>query len=500
MLLAVQGVSKAFPGVQALQNVDFQLEAGEIHALVGENGAGKSTLIKVLGGVHRADEGQIFLNGSEIHLQNPQHATALGIGIVHQEFNLVPYMTVAENIYLGKMPTGFGGFVSKQELNRNAENVLQDLGTVSVKSMVGDLTVAEMQLVEIGKALSSSPKVLVMDEPTAALNEREIQRLFEIVWSLRERGVGIIYISHHLDEVLEIADRCTVLRDGRVVGTLKKEEMSKDEIIRMMVGRPLDRMFNKTINVKSEVALEVRDLEAGRLRNISFKIHRGEVLGVAGLMGAGQESLPRALFGLLPISRGNIFLHGHRVNIKSPQDAIKYSIGWITEDRKGEGLVLSQSVTSNINLASLQDVMGQGGFIQHKKELATAIQFIDELGIRTPSPAQYVENLSGGNQQKVVLAKWLNTAPEVIIMSEPTRGIDVGAKVDIYESINELTRLGKAVLMISSDLPELLGMSDRLIVMYDGEIRAALDTSTATQEQIMYFATGGKQDEKTFSA
>lgn len=501
MFLAMQGVSKAFPGVQALQDVNFQLQAGEIHALVGENGAGKSTLIKILGGVYRADSGKIYLNDQEIELLNPQHASAQGIAIVHQEFNLVPHLTVAENIFLGKLPTSRGGFVSRKELNAATEAVLQRLGPVSATSLVSHLSVAEMQLVEIGKALSFQPQVLVMDEPTAALNEREIQRLFEIIRGLRDQGVGIIYISHHLDEVLEIADRCTVLRDGRVVGTLIGPQLDKNEMISLMVGRPLERMFNKEFNGTPEVALEVKGLEVqGLLRNINFTAHKGEVLGVAGLMGAGQANLPRALFGLLPLTQGTIFLQGKPIRIGSPQDAIHHSLGWITEDRKGEGLVLSQSITENISLASLDKHTGVAGFLQRSQELEVAQRYIRELGIKTPSATQQTEHLSGGNQQKVVLAKWLNTAPDVIIMSEPTRGIDVGAKADIYGIINQLTRRGKAVLLISSDLPELLGMSDRLLVMYDGEIRATLDASQATQEQVMYFATGGKQDEETVFA
>lgn len=501
MFLAMQGVSKAFPGVQALQDVNFELKAGEVHALVGENGAGKSTLIKILGGMYRADSGKIFLDNQEVELLNPQHASTQGIAIVHQEFNLVPYLTVAENIFLGKLPTGRGGFVSRSRLNDAAEAILQRLGPVSAASLVSELSVAEMQLVEIGKALSFEPKVLVMDEPTAALNDREIERLFEIIRGLQEQGVGIIYISHHLDEVLEIANRCTVLRDGKIVGTLTAPNFDKGELISMMVGRPLDRLFNKEYHAKPEVALEVKGLEVkGRLHNINFKVHQGEVLGVAGLMGAGQESLPRALFGLLPLSQGSIFLKDKPVQIMNPQDAIEHSLGWVTEDRKKEGLVLSQSVVENISLASLEQQINRGGFLKHIQELEIAERYIRELGIRTPTPTQKTEYLSGGNQQKVVLAKWLNTAPDVIIMSEPTRGIDVGAKVDIYEIINQLTKLGKAVLLISSDLPELLGISDRLVVMYDGEIRATLDTTQTTQEQVMYFATGGKQDEKTVSA
>lgn len=501
MFLAMQGVSKAFPGVQALQDVNFELKAGEVHALVGENGAGKSTLIKILGGVHRADRGKIFLNNQEVELLNPQHASTQGIAIVHQEFNLVPHLTVAENIFLGKLPTGRGGFVSKSKLSEATEAILQRLGPVSANSLVSDLTIAEMQLVEIGKALSFEPKVLVMDEPTAALNDHEIERLFEIIRGLQAQGVGIIYISHHLDEVLEIADRCTVLRDGKVVGTLIAPDLDKNKMISLMVGRPLDRLFNKEYNAKPEVALEVKGLEVkGRLHNINFKVHQGEVLGVAGLMGAGQEILPRALFGLLPLSQGSIFLKDKPVQIMNPQDAIEHSLGWVTEDRKKEGLVLSQSVVENISLASLEQQINLAGFLKHTQELKIAERYIRELGIRTPTPTQKTEYLSGGNQQKVVLAKWLNTAPDVIIMSEPTRGIDVGAKVDIYEIINQLTKLGKAVLLISSDLPELLGMSDRLVVMYDGEIRATLDTTQTTQEQVMYFATGGKQDEKTVSA
>lgn len=501
MFLVMQGVSKAFPGVQALQDVNFELDAGEVHALVGENGAGKSTLIKILGGVHRADSGKILLNHREVELLNPQHASTQGIAIVHQEFNLVPHLTVAENIFLGRLPIGRGGFVSKKELLQSAQAVLQTLGPVSPTSLVSDLSVAEMQLVEIGKALSFAPQVLIMDEPTAALNEREIERLFEIIRGLRDQGVGIIYISHHLDEVLEIADRCTVLRDGKVVGTLAGANLDKNEMISLMVGRPLERMFNKESNVQPDAALEVKDLEVpGLLHRISFEINNGEVLGVAGLMGAGQESLPRALFGLLPVTQGIVLMHGKPIRIRSPQEAIQHSLGWITEDRKEEGLVLSQSVLENISLASLDRHTNSMGFMQYSHELEIAQRYIRELGIRTPTATQKMEHLSGGNQQKVVLAKWLNTAPDVIIMSEPTRGIDVGAKADIYEIINELTRQGKAVLLISSDLPELLGMSDRLIVMYDGQIRATLDSNQATQEHVMYFATGGKQDEKTVSA
>lgn len=492
MLLRMEKVSKAFPGVQALNKVDLAVNYGQICALIGENGAGKSTLMKILSGVYQADQGAIYLRDRLIHLRNPLEAAEQGIAIIHQEFNLVPNLTVAENIYLGKFPTRVAGFIDQSKLIKGSEKLLRSIAQIPLEKLVSELSVAEMQLVEIARAFASNPQVLVMDEPTAALTGREIRRLFSIIRRLKKQGVAIIYISHRLEEVLEIADFCAVLRDGEMVGIRRTSDTNREDLIRLMVGRSLKNLSVRDKNYQSTPLLEMKELStADKLRHISFRLHQGEVLGVAGLMGAGQYELTRALFGVIPISSGSILLEGQSVNIASPRDAIKLGLGFITENRKEEGLVLIQSVMENIGLASLKELVRVGGFMDFVKERQAAHKYLRELGIKTPSLNQQISHLSGGNQQKVVLAKWLNTAPRVLIMGEPTRGIDVGAKVEIYQIINQLAAQGKAILLISSELAELLAVCDRILVMDQGAITADLWASKTTQEEIMYYATGG---------
>ena len=493
-VLEMRKISKTYPGVTALDGVDFGVLPGEVHALVGENGAGKSTLIKILAGADTKDSGQILLDGVQVPIDNPQEAMRRGISIIYQDFNLVPYMNAAENIFLGREPaSAVPGMIDFRRMYADAQDVIGELGVaLDIRAPIRDLSVAQQQMVEIAKATSRKSNVIAMDEPSATLTEHELENLFNLLRRLKAEGVSIIYISHRLDEIFQIADRVTVLRDGLLIDTKNVADTNREEIIRMMVGRELKDTIPKVGAERGEVALAVKDLSrAGVLHDISFEVRRGEILGLAGLVGAGRTEVARAIFGADPIDTGEIHLDGERVRIRSPKDAIKLGIGLVTEDRKALGLVLGMAVRENISLANL-GILSRLGFVIRRKERDVAAAYVEDLMIKTPSVEQAVQNLSGGNQQKVVLAKWLFTQSRALIFDEPTRGIDVGAKTEIYQLMNKLAEKGVAIIMISSELPEILGMSDRILVMHDGSIAGELTREQATQEKIMHLATGGR--------
>jgi ribose transport system ATP-binding protein len=493
-LLAMSGISKQFPGVRALQDVQFQVLAGEVHGLVGENGAGKSTLIRILGGIHMRDSGEIQLRGHTVEIRSPIHARALGISIIHQELNLVPSLTVAENISLGREPRRAGGVVNWREMYARATGLLADLGVaLDPRRRVSQLTVAEQQLVEIAKALSVDAELVIMDEPTAALTLEETERLFRFIRDLQSRGVGVVYITHRLEEVFKIADRVTVLRDGQYVGTYPVAGLTVDELIRLMVGRRLVEKFPKEPVPTGPTILEVRGLTAHNVfDDISFAVRRGEILGIAGLIGSGKTDVAHAIFGAIPSDAGDIILDGRPTRIRSPAEAIALGLGLVTEDRKRLGLVLQMSVRGNITLPIVKD-LGPGPFIRRGEERALVTEAIRELDMAVSSPEQLVRTLSGGTQQKVVVAKWLQARARVLLMVEPTRGIDVGAKVEMYRLMVELARRGVGIVMISSEMPEILGMSDQIIVMHEGRITARFGREEATQEKIMASAAGRAQ-------
>jgi len=493
-VLEMWGISKSYPGVRALDGVDFDVRAGEVHALVGENGAGKSTLMKILAGAIPMDSGSVLMDGRVINIDSPLTAMSHGIGIIYQEFNLVPYMSAAENIFLGREPMGaLPGFIDFAKMNRDAQEVLDRLGVrLSAKTQVSRLSVAQQQMVEIAKTISRKARIIAMDEPSATLTEHELDNLFALIAQLKSEGVGVIYISHRLEEIFQIADRVTVLRDGHLVATKDIADTDRDDIIQMMVGREIKEKIPKRAAELGDKLLEVRGLcREGVLKDISFEVRRGEILGFAGLVGAGRTEVARCIFGADPIDSGEIVFEGEKVTISSPLDAIRLGIGFVTEDRKLLGLILSMAVRENVSLANL-DMLAMLGFVDSKKERQIAEGYVSELSIKTPSVEQKVENLSGGNQQKVVLAKWLFTRSKVLIFDEPTRGIDVGSKVEIYQLMNRLAAQGVGIIMISSELPEVLGMSDRILVMHEGRIAGELSREEATQEAVMHLATGGK--------
>jgi ribose transport system ATP-binding protein len=492
LLVEMTGITKDFPGVHALSEARFELRQGEVHALVGENGAGKSTLMKILAGIYSPDAGVIRYKGEEIQIPNPRTARDLGISMIHQELNLMPHLTVAENIFLGREPRGRPGFlVDDRRLNRQTRDLIERLHLkLDPRARVGDLKIAQQQMVEIAKALSLNAEVLVMDEPTAALTETEIDELFRIIRDFRSQGVGVVHISHRLEELKQISDRVTVMRDGRYTATLETADASIAAIINMMVGRTIYEEAPEIPQRSDDVVLEVRGLTRGRMvRNVSFKLHRGEILGVAGLVGAGRTEVVRAIFGADRLEAGEIHVHGKRVDIRSPADAVRLGIGYLSEDRKRFGLALGMDVETNIVLASFRKFLAAFGQINTRLTRAVAATRVTDLGIKTPSIRQRVRNLSGGTQQKVVVAKWLTADTDILIFDEPTRGIDVGAKNEIYHLLNQLVREGKSIIMISSELPEILRMSHRIIVMCEGRLTGELSGTGATQEAIMTYAT-----------
>ncbi|SMB93469.1 ribose transport system ATP-binding protein [Thermanaeromonas toyohensis ToBE] len=496
VILKVEDVSKSFPGVRALEKVSLVVERGEIHALVGENGAGKSTLIKILSGIYQPDEGRIWLEGKEIALKDPRQAQNLGIVTIHQEFNLVPHLTVAENIFLGHEQTRtFLGFIHWQELRSRATTLLDQLGVkINPTRLVQHLSVAEQQMVEIAKALSLQARILIMDEPTATLTGEESTKLFNIIRAIKEKGVSIIYVSHRLEEIFAICDRITILRDGKWIATRDIKDVTPEEVIKLMVGRDIKERFPRRLAPKfsGQVALEVKGLNRkGKLHDINLRVRYGEILGIAGLVGAGRTELARAIMGLYPKDSGEIFLDGRKVNISFPWEAIRLGLAYVPEDRKGQGLLLNSSIKENISLTQL-DHISRWGFIDRKAEIKACEEAMVKFRIKGRDCRQKVKNLSGGNQQKVVLAKWLASRPKVLILDEPTRGIDVGAKAEIYELIQALAAEGVAIIMISSDLPEILGMSDRIIVVHEGRVVGEFLRGEVTEEKIMGCAVGGK--------
>ena len=490
-ILSMKKIDKRFSGVHALKGVDFELRAGEIHALVGENGAGKSTMMKALTGIFPKDSGEIHYLGKLYNPRGPKEALSRGIGIIHQELNMMEHLTVAQNIFIGRESTK-GIFLDDKELNRRTEELFAKLNmNIDPRETLGRLTVGKQQMVEIAKAVSHNLKILILDEPTAALTETEINELFAIMRDLASRGVGMIYISHRMDEIGQITDRVTVMRDGENAGKGDTKDLTKEDIINMMVGRVIyeEPKAKSNVPADAEVVLRVKNLNAGRLvKNVSFELKKGEILGFAGLMGAGRTETARALFGADPVESGLVEIHGKPVRITSPMDAVRHGIGYLSEDRKRFGLAVGLSVTENAILASYDDY--EKGLFIHRKEVSDITEkYVDTLKIKTPTVNQLLKNLSGGNQQKVVIAKWLIKNSEILIFDEPTRGIDVGAKSEIYTLMNELVKEGKSIIMISSELPEVLRMSDRVLVMCEGRITGELDIQDANQEEIMKYAT-----------
>ena len=491
VILTMKGIDKSFPGVHALDHVDLEVRKGEVHALMGENGAGKSTLMKVLTGIYTKDSGTITYEGREVEFHNTREAQDAGIVIVHQELNMLGHLTVAQNIFIGREPKkGLG--IDDKKMNEDAAKLFARLHIdIDPTEMMSNLTVGKQQMCEIAKAISHEAKVIVFDEPSAALTESEIEELFKIIRDLREKQLGIIYISHRMDEIKVITDRVTVMRDGAYVGTLITKDCTKNDIINMMVGRVIyeDPKTHSMVPKGAPVVLKVEHLNAGRMvQDVSFELHKGEILGFSGLMGAGRTETARAIFGADPKESGDIYVNGQKVTINSPEDAVKHGIGYLSEDRKRYGIVVQKSVAENTTMATLKEFV-KGIFIDKKKEEKIAQEYVDSLATKTPGVDQLVVNLSGGNQQKVVIAKWLTRNSDVLIFDEPTRGIDVGAKNEIYKLMNKLAGEGKAIIMISSEMTEILRMSDRIIIMCEGKITGEIDIAEATQENIMNLAT-----------
>ncbi|WP_353808099.1 sugar ABC transporter ATP-binding protein [Agromyces sp. SYSU T00194] len=497
-ILSVEGISKGFPGVQALQDVHLDVYAGEVLVLVGENGAGKSTLMKILSGIYQKDSGSIRFDGREVELTGPLQAQHLGITIIHQEMNLMPDLTVAQNIYIGREPMA-GPFVLEKQLNRKASELLERLGiAIDPKQLVGELTVAKQQMVEIAKALSFDAKVLIMDEPTSALTDTEVETLFTLIDQLKAHGTGIVYISHRMDELRRLADRVTVLRDGSYIGSLTKDEISAPRIIEMMVGRHIDEGTRPEAreHLGDPIVLDVKGLSTkSLLKDVSFQLHKGEILGFAGLMGAGRTETARAIIGADPRESGTIEVAGKPAHIRQPADAVKLGVGYLSEDRKLLGLMLEQDVTFNTVLASLGTYANSIGWMSDGKAKSQTKEYVQSLRVKTPSINQMVKLLSGGNQQKVVIARWLLRDCDVLIFDEPTRGIDVGAKEEIYRVMRLLAESGKSIIVISSELPEILRVANRIVVMANGRVTGTLRNEEASQEKIMQFAAHAEEEE-----
>ncbi len=494
--LLMENISKSFPGVQALKEVNFEATRGEIHALVGENGAGKSTLMKILTGALIEDEGQITWRGKPVKINSPSDSQELGISMIHQELSLIPYLTVGKNIYLGREPSRpIPGFIDWKKLYSESQRQLDQLNLdVDARADVHDLSIAQQQMVEVAKALSLNADLIAMDEPTSSLTDKETEILFDVMRHLKEQGVAIIFITHRLEEVFEVSDRITVLRDGRHIATASTAELDQNKVVELMVGRELGEMYPYSPTEQRETVIEARNLSDGwELHDASFELHGGEILGVAGLIGAGRTALAETLFGLRPVSRGEILLSGEVVKFHSAKQAIKNGLGFVPEDRKLQGLFLNMAVRENVTM-SATSLVSNLGFVNSAKADKLADQYVEKLDIRTPSLRQRVRNLSGGNQQKVVIARWLTLQPRVLILDEPTRGVDVGAKAEIHGLMRQLALDGVAVLVISSELPEVLGVSDRIVVMHEGRITGRFDRDEATQDKIMLAATGGENN------
>ena len=492
MNIEMKGIDKAFGSNQVLKNAGFFLKDGEVHALMGENGAGKSTLMKILTGVYTRDAGTVLVDGKEVVYKNPQEAEKAGIVFIYQELNVLFDLTVEENLFMGKEITKGFGICDRKAMRAKAQEVMDKMGVnIPVDAVMSDLSVGQQQMVEICKALMADAKVIIMDEPTAALTASETRGLFEVINSLRKKGVSIVYISHRMEEIFELCDRITVLRDGEYVGTENIADIDLEHVVQMMIGRTIGERFPKRESHIGAEVLRVEGLTSGKLfKDIHFDVKAGEVLGVSGLMGAGRTEIMQALFGNLPVDAGKVFIDGKEVKIKNPRQAIAAGIGFITEDRKVEGLLLEKSIAENIHIANLGKV--SNGFVLNKeKQLSLVKKGIEDFKVRCFGPEHECGNLSGGNQQKIVLAKWVYTDPKILILDEPTRGVDIGAKKEIYNIINQMAADGVAVIMVSSELPEVLGMSDRIAVVHEGKITGILDAAEADQAKVMTLATGG---------
>ena len=497
-ILRMEHITKIYPGVKALDDVTLGFEEGEVHAIAGENGAGKSTFIKIITGAIRATEGQVIFNGKTIENNDPEKAIGLGIGAIYQEFNLIPTLSVAENIFYGRYPKK-NGLVDKKTMISEADKVLKDLGLqLDPRSPVRSLSVGYQQLVEIAKAVSRDVRRLIMDEPSAPLTENEVHHLFEIIKKLKEKKVTIIYISHRLEEIFSVCERVSVFRDGKYIKTMRVEETNVPELIRAMVNRELGQSYPPKDYQKGEKVLEIRNLTTSLLKNVSLEAYRGEILGLAGLVGAGRTETVRALFGADKRQSGDFYINGRQVKIRSPKDAIRCGIGLIPEDRKAQGLLLKMPIRYNVSFANLKAITGSLG-ISMAKDNNAAVKYIDLLKIKTPGAEELAGQLSGGNQQKVVLAKWLFKDSDILIFDEPTRGIDVGAKTEIYKLLIDLVSQGKVIIIISSDMPELLGMADRIVVMHEGEVMGSLEKEEFSQERILTLASGIKSDMEAVS-
>lgn len=495
-LLEMRGISKEFPGVKALDSVTLKVRAGTVHALMGENGAGKSTLMKCLFGLYRPDEGEIYINGQKAVISNAKYALDHGISMIHQELHPIPYRNVMENIWLGRFPIkNFGPlkFVDGKRMYRDTVSLFESLGMdINPRTIVGTMSVSKIQSVEIAKAVSYDAKVIIMDEPTSSLTEFEVEHLFRIIEELKNRGVAVIYISHKIEEILRISDEVTIMRDGQNVGTWPASELTTDLIISRMVGRDLTNRFPERSNIPGEVVLRVEGLTSSQpksFRDVSFELRRGEILGIGGLVGAQRTELIEALFGLRTIQSGGVFLHGKPVHIKSPYEAIRMKIALLTEERRVSGIFPVLSVMENTLMANLARYVKPYRLLDEKQRRADAGRSVEMLRVKTPSLKTLIKDLSGGNQQKVLFAKWLLTEPEILLLDEPTRGIDVGAKYEIHSIIADLAKQGKSIIIISSEMPELLGMSDRIMVMCEGRLSGFVDGKSATQEEIMRLAT-----------
>ena len=491
IILTMKGIDKSFPGVHALDHVDLEIRKGEVLALMGENGAGKSTLMKVLTGIYKKDSGTITYEGKEVEFANTREAQDAGIVIVHQELNMLGHLTVAQNLFIGREFMN-GVKIDDKKMNEEAKKLFDKLNVdIDPTETMSNLTVGKQQMCEIAKAVSFDAKVIIFDEPSAALTETEIEAMFEIIRDLKKRDIAMVYISHRMDEIKVITDRVTVMRDGTYVGTIITKDSTKEDIINMMVGRVIyeDPKTQSMVAPDAPVVLEVKNLNAGKMvQNVSFKLHKGEILGFSGLMGAGRTETARALFGADPVESGEIFINGEKVTINSPRDAVRAGIGYLSEDRKRYGCVVQKTVAENTTMATMKNFMN-GLLINKKKEAEVAQQYVEALATKTPGVDQLVVNLSGGNQQKVVIAKWLTRDCDILIFDEPTRGIDVGAKNEIYKLMNKLASEGKSIIMISSEMTEILRMSDRIVVMCEGKKTGEIDIAEATQENIMNLAT-----------
>ncbi|SHK06914.1 ribose transport system ATP-binding protein [Caminicella sporogenes DSM 14501] len=493
-ILEMKEITKSFPGVLALDKVNFRVPKGKVMALLGENGAGKSTLMKILSGVYQKTSGKIYFKGREVNFNSPREAQNSGIAIIHQELNLIPELTIAENIFLGREPINILRKIDKKQLYKRAVELLEFLGVKeNPQKKISELSIGKQQMVEIAKALSLDAEIIIMDEPTDALTDKETVNLFKVINTLKTEGKSIVYISHRMKEIFEICDYVTVLRDGKFIGEKSIEEINEDDLIEMMVGRKLTEQYPRIeINLGKKV-LEVKNLSNELISDISFDLYEGEILGVAGLMGSGRTELARTIYGAIKAREGEILLDGKKLNIKSPSDAIKYGIAYVSEDRKGDGLVLGMTVKENMSLSALNKFTGLFGYINKSKEIKSSKEYVEKISIKTPSINQTVKNLSGGNQQKVSISKSLMTKPRVLILDEPTRGVDVGAKKEIYDLMNEFKKQGMSIIMISSEIPEILGMSDRILIMHEGRLSGILNIKDATQEKIMKLAVGIKE-------